>query len=157
MFLNITVKLDLSYSVFKQLLCSFQTYSWVSGQPQRSFGEAGGDKRNKKNHPHPFCSTWEIKEMFVSRWHRASRVDLWVSYQNISGSQDLHNSKPNSLIAQQLLLNINYVILLHFLISYGCAEHFFFLAFDKAANPVWVCVSCLPCPLDRHTFLVFVC
>lgn len=77
--------------------------------------------------------------MFVSRWHRASRVDLWVSYQNISGSQDLHNSKPSSLIAQQLLLNINYVILLHFLISYGCAEHFFSCIWQSCQPSMSLC------------------
>lgn len=71
-----------------------------------------------------------------------------LSYLNVTGS-DVPNS--SCFIAQQLVLTIDYVILeILFAVPMGNDEHF--VAFDEAANPVSVCVSCLPCLLDRHTF-----
>lgn len=107
----------------------------VYGQMQRNYVE--------EKLAHSFCSTCKRNVILVSKWHRVS------VYLNVLGS-DLPNSKPSCFIAQQLLLNIDYVILeilLQFLWVWWT-----FVVFDKAANPVSVCVSCLPCLLDGHTF-----
>lgn len=72
----------------------------------------------------------------------------------LSGSL-LLNSKHICSIAQSLFLHPNSPISLAVPYGYDGYEHS--VASDKAANPVSVCVTCLPCLSDRHTILVFVC